>query len=348
MTMAKGVASDAVVIDREDVPEAGLASERPVETPDVRRSAAPSPLDLLVAAHGRGEACTLVTVLGIAGGAPRRRGAQMAVTVSGEVSGSLSGGCLDAAVIAEALVALRAQVSRRIRFGVDSPYMDLVLPCGSGLDLQFDGAIDPGVIRAISTTLHERRPVRLVWASSSTPPRLPGNEQGHADHESIVVPPRLRLLLAGASENLRALATLAQAAGIDTVACSTDAILLRDLAGIGCTVCLLSSEADWQDVRFDTFTAALTVFHEHEAEYRFLQSALASDAFVVGAMGSVRAQAQRVAALRDRGVIEPALARLRGPFGLIDRARDPNELAVSMLAELLLLWRTHAYPDASV
>lgn len=343
--MSQGVASDVMVIDREDDPQPGSTTDRTVSLPDVRRSTAPSPLDLLVAADARDEACALVTVLGIAGGAPRRRGAQMAVTASGEVCGSLSGGCLDAAVIAEAHAAWRSRISHRIRFGVDSPYMDLVLPCGSGLDLQFDGAIGADTIRAIATALQRRERLRLVWDAQSAPPRVVDAEQDSAQAESIVVPPRLRLLLAGASENLRALATLAQAAGIDTIACSTDAALLRDLAGAGCAGRLLANEADWQDVRFDACTAALTVFHEHEAEYRFLQSALASDAFLVGAMGSVRAQALRVAALRERGVPESALVRLRGPFGLIDRARDPHELAISMLAELMLVWRDHAYPD---
>ena len=94
------------------------------------------------------------------------------------------------------------------------------------------------------------------------------------------------------------------------------------------------------------FSAAITLFHEHEWEIPFLVQALASDAFFVGAMGSTRAQAQRLRQLGEAGVGEQDLTRLRGPIGLLPRARDPNELAVSILADVMQAYRQVAFDEA--
>lgn len=311
-----------------------------VAWPDTWRSSAPTPLHLLTAARQRGERCALVTVLGIAGGAPRRRGAQLAVTEHGEVAGSLSGGCLDAAVIAEAHAARAEGTSRRIRFGTDSPYVDVVLPCGSGLDLQFDGALPHHTLDKIVAAITTRTTVPLRWESATVPAALCNPEDA-----DVVVPPRMRLLIAGASENLRAVALLAAQASIEVLALTRDLSLHQDLSKAGVDVRDLPSATPWPPLPIDPWTAALTLFHEHESEVPFLCAALSSPAFVVGAMGSVRAHTQRLAQLRAAGVAEYALARLRGPFGLLSRTRDPNELAISMLAELWQHWRQLAFNE---
>lgn len=311
-----------------------------VAWPDTWRSPAPTPLHLLTAAHQRGERCALVTVLGIAGGAPRRRGAQLAVTERGEVAGSLSGGCLDAAVIAEAHAARVEGVSRRIRFGADSPYVDVVLPCGSGLDLQFDGALPNHTLDQIAAALNARTPVSLRWESTTIPGTLSTVEDA-----DIVVPPSMRLLIAGAGENLRAMALLAAQANIEVLGLTRDQGLRQALAAARIDVREPPVESQWPLLPIDAWTAALTLFHEHEQEVPFLRAALASPAFVVGAMGSVRAQTQRLELLRAAGVDPTSLARLRGPFGLLSRTRDPNELAISMLAELWQHWRQFAFNE---
>ncbi|MBK8286424.1 MAG: XdhC family protein [Ahniella sp.] len=318
------------------------------DLPLTRRSAVGSPIELLLTAAARGERCALVTVLGIEGGAPRRRGAQLAVTASGEVAGSLSGGCLDAAVIAEAQAVLAAARSRRIRFGLDSPYVDVVLPCGSGLDLQFDGAIDTHTLTVIAACVARRQVFTLAWSAPDRSPQCHAGADiltmGVTSGEAVVMHPNLRLVVAGASDNLRAMCRLAVTAGIDTVALATDRALLDELSGYGVDTVYLASDTQLPAVVFDAHTAALTLFHEHDAELVFLRAALAGPAFLVAAMGSVRAHAQRIERLRGLGVADLSLQRLRGPFGLLPRARDPQELAISMLAELFQVYREHCFP----
>jgi xanthine dehydrogenase accessory factor len=305
----------------------------------------PRPLDLLIRSHARGDACALVTLVGIHGAAPRRIGAQIAESVNGEVAGSFSGGCLDASVIEEAQRALTEGVSRRVRYGADSPYVDIVLPCGSGLDLQFDGAVPAATIAAIAHAIARRDAFDLRWRDATQPPECLA-PAATAEHETRVRHvPALRMVLAGAGDTLSAMCKQARAADIDVVALSPDRELLASLTAIGVEFHVLQAQHALPALNFDAYTAAITLFHDHDWELPFLQLALASDACLVGAMGSPRAQAQRLEQLQARGVPPTALMRLRSPLGLLPRARDPQELAVSILAEAMQTYRAHSYPE---
>jgi xanthine dehydrogenase accessory factor len=305
----------------------------------------PHPLDLLTACRARGEACALVTLVAIHGAAPRRIGAQMAVSAGGAVAGSFSGGCLDAAVIEEAQRAIADGVSRRMRYGTDSPYVDIVLPCGSGLDLQFDGALPAATVAAIAQACAQREVFDLRWRDAAQPPDCIAPATEENDALRIRRFPALRLLLAGAGETLLAMCRQARAADIDVVALSPDRDLQAPLDAIGATLHVLQAQHALPTLAFDAYTAAITLFHDHDWELPFLQRALASDACLVGAMGSPRAQAQRLEQLQTRGVSPSALVRLRSPLGLLPRARDPQELAVSMLAEAMQAYRERCYPE---
>lgn len=310
----------------------------------------PRPLELLIASARRDERCALVTLVGIHGAAPRRIGAQMAVTAHGEVAGSFSGGCLDWSVIEEAQRAIADGVSRRVRYGSDSPYVDIVLPCGSGLDLQFDGALPAATVEAIAQAIARREAFDLRWRDAAMPPdclppdRLPPAPTA-ADETRIRRLPALRMVLAGAGDTLLAMCRLARAAEIEVIALSPERELLPALETIGVPLHVLQAQHALPPLAFDAYTAAITLFHDHDWELPFLQRALASDACLVGAMGSPRAQAQRLEQLQARGVTAAAAARLRSPLGLLPRARDPQELAVSMLAEAMLAYRTYCHPE---
>ena len=89
----------------------------------------------LAAWSERGERCALVTLVGVDGNAPRAEGAQMAVSETGQWAGYISGGCLEQAIALEAVQAIKAGKPRLLRYGKGSPYFDIQLPCGSGLDV---------------------------------------------------------------------------------------------------------------------------------------------------------------------------------------------------------------------
>jgi xanthine dehydrogenase accessory factor len=307
----------------------------------------PRPLELLIAGAQRNEGCALITLVAIHGAAPRRIGAQMAVSAGGEIAGSFSGGCLDWSVIEEARRALDQGVSRRVRYGEDSPYVDIVLPCGSGLDLQFDGVVPATTIEAIAQAIAGREPFDLRWRAPALPPDClaPAATPAHAGEVRIRQWPALRMVLAGAGDTLLTMCRLARAADIDVIALSPDRELQAPLDALGVRLHVLQTQHALPPLAFDAWTAAITLFHDHDWELPFLQRALDSDACLVGAMGSPRAQAARLEQLAARGVAADALARLRSPLGLLPRARDPQELAVSILAEAMQAYRERCHPE---
>jgi xanthine dehydrogenase accessory factor len=286
--------------------------------------------------------CALVTVVGIHGRSPRRLGAQMAVSMNAVV-GSLSGGCLDGVVIDEARRVLAEHTHHRLRIGEDSPYIDIVMPCGSGLDLQIDGEWSEVTIASIDHSLNQRQSFYLNWKDATSAPTV--STIARSDELSILYKPRLRVIAAGASETLLAMCKVCHAADVEMIALTPDESITEQIAKLGVQLHALNSAEQLPPIPFDAYSAAITLFHDHDWELHYLTKALSSEAFFIGAMGSPAANEARAERLAEQ-VNADQLRRLRAPIGLVSRAREPYELAVSILAELMQSYRDHYYPEA--
>ena len=84
----------------------------------------------------RGERAAIATVVNVKRSAPRPPGAKMAVSSSGEVSGMVSGGCVEGAVVEVAEQVLAGAPPQLLHFGIaDSDAWDVGLPCGGEIDV---------------------------------------------------------------------------------------------------------------------------------------------------------------------------------------------------------------------
>ena len=84
----------------------------------------------------RGDRVALATVIDVKRSAPRPPGAKMAINDKGEVSGAVSGGCVEGAVVEVAEEVLRGGAPRLLHFGIaDSEAWDVGLPCGGEIDV---------------------------------------------------------------------------------------------------------------------------------------------------------------------------------------------------------------------
>ena len=291
-----------------------------------------------------GERVALISIVGIEGSGPRPLGAQMAVAASGEAVGYLSGGCLEAALIEEARRLIQARRNRTVRYGRGSPYLDIRLPCGSGLDVHFDTLVAPELIREAAARAERREPFRLVSDLAAHTSRLEAlAAAGHAPiaceriGDTFVRPylPAIRLLVAGTGPASAALAALARPAGIAAELISPEPALRAQAESLGIAAHALDRPALPASVATDAWTAAALIFHEHMWEVPLLQALLASPCFYVGAQGSLRVHKERMTALRAAGVAEDLARRLRAPIGLIPSAKSPLEIAVGVLAEVM-------------
>jgi len=87
----------------------------------------------------------------------------------------------------------------------------------------------------------------------------------------------------------------------------------------------------------DARTVICVLTHDPKFDVPLLEVALRTPAGYIGAMGSRRTHEDRLARLREAGLTEAELARLRSPIGLDLGARTPEETAVSIAAELIQL-----------
>lgn len=285
-------------------------------------------LGLLVAGAAQGIPGVLVSLTGITGASSRGVGTQMAVLADGRHAGSFSGGCIEAAVIAEAQAVLTAGCGRTVRFGSGSPYLDIRLPCGGGIDLVFTLHPDAAVLAQVLRELDARRPAALRVTENAV---LPDEGARSGGFLRTYAPP-LRLVALGHGEDLTALVRLAEAFGvvIEAFAPDTDRHAMES-GGIA----QLTSRTAFPGIAGDDWTAFVFLFHDHDWEEHLLPQALAQRGFYHGAVGSARTHRARVEGLRAAGVPEALLNALRGGIGLIPATRDPATLALSILSELV-------------
>jgi len=174
----------------------------------------------------------LVTLTDVTGSAARASGEHMAVAESGRSLGSFSGGCVEAAVIAEAQEVLAEGRARHVRYGDGSRYIDIRLPCGGGIDLLFTPAPDRRQIDRAIAVLQGREPVTLHLSLDGTIVAARSREGDrtlwHDTIFSVRHDPVLRLVIMGHGAEPAALLDIACAYGADATLLSPQASLVED------------------------------------------------------------------------------------------------------------------------
>lgn len=293
--------------DRLQTPVQALNTDKPKEI-----------LDFALAASAEGQVA-IATLVGIEGGAARALGALVAIAEDGRYCGFVSGGCVEAAVAAEALAAMEEGRDRTVIFGAGSPFLDIVLPCGGGITIAIHVVRDPDVLRITLSRLRSRTPTVLTYFASrqilahSTEPAI---RAGWQDDAFInVFRPDTRIVIFGQSNEASSVERLAASSGYDVV---------------------MGNVRDVNRTRkaIDAFTAVVLLYHDIDAEGDVLREALNSPAFYIGALGSRRTHERRIERLTGFGVARETLDRIKAPIGLFGPTRDSVSLAFSVLAEV--------------
>lgn len=314
----------------------------------------------------RGEQIALATVVGVKRSAPRPPGAKMAVNENGEISGGVSGGCVEGAVVEIADQVMRGADPRLLHFGIaDSEAWDVGLPCGGEIDVwvqeyapsRFDEIAGSGgraveVTAIEGTSLGAKLLVEADGARSGTlgAPELDDEAARIASdvmwaemserHGSLffdVVYPAPRLILFGAVDIAASLCTLARDTGwrpyvVDPRAQFATRERFPDAEEV---VAAWPEEAFAKIGGIDRATSIAVLTHDPKLDDAALLIALRSEARFVGAMGSRRAQETRRERLTAAGVTDEELARLAAPLGLDLGAMNRQETALSILAEVV-------------
>ncbi len=293
-----------------------------------------APVRALLAAP---EDAVLAIISAIEGPSYRPLGAMMTVLSNKDRVGSLSSGCIEADIALQACTAREGSMLRRIRYGRGSPFIDIQLPCGGGLEILLLPSPDRAALSELLRKHDAREPCTLLVnlddgaMSFGDSPRTVRRENAL----SIRVEPEILFYVFGKGPEASTFAALVQSAGYPNLLLSPDRETLEIGENSGCPIRHLTSAHYPADLDTDSRTAVTLFFHDHDWEPPILAEALQTSAFYIGAQGSLKAAEQRLAALGEMGIDPGSIERLRGPVGLVPSAKDARTLAVSVLAEIL-------------
>lgn len=271
----------------------------------------------------------LAVILGADGPSYRPAGATMVIGRDGKVAGSLSSGCVDGDIITHAQRVADEGRSRHLRYGAGSPFLDITLPCGGGLDILVAPAGDPAALHSFRRLIRERRR-GCAWIG----------DQGLSLHPcagsmELLVTPDPNFLVFGKGPEAIVFARMVAGAGYATTLVSPDEDTLAACPEPSIACLTYTGAASLEHVSADAYTAAALFFHDHDHEPQILRHLLAGPAFYIGAQGSRLAAETRRERLRRLAISEDAISLIKGPIGLIPSTRDARTLAVSVLCEVL-------------
>lgn len=299
--------------------------------------------------HLAGKGAALATVVETWGSAPRRVGSQLAISAEGEIEGSVSGGCVEGAVVVEAIDAIEDGMPRLLEYGIsDGDAFAVGLACGGTIRVLVEpigSAMPVQMLQDLINARAARTPCAYVVNAVSGARSVTSN--GHEkrfrmdrsgfedDGETFVAihNPPLRMIIVGAVHIAQALVPMARIAGYDPMLIDP-----RESFGSAARFPGETILNDWPDegVRafgLDARTALVLLTHDPKLDDPALAEAMRSDVFYIGALGSSRTHAKRVQRLLEQGFTEIEIARIHGPVGLDIGAASPAEIALSILSE---------------
>jgi xanthine dehydrogenase accessory factor len=309
--------------------------------------------------HRAGRGAALATVVETWGSAPRPAGSQLVISGAGDIMGSVSGGCVEGAVVVEALEAMADGRPRLLTYGVsDNEAFAVGLACGGTIRVLVDPvaetALAPALLGDLVTARAAGQPVAMVarldgpvralvgqGADAAVDARLQSDRSGmEEDGRFIAVHnPPLRLIVVGAVHIAQPLMTIARACGYAPVLIDP-----RESFGASARFPGETILHDWPDEALaslapDTRTAIVTLTHDPKLDDPAIMAALGMPVFYIGCLGSPRTHAKRLERLRAAGIAEDRIARIHAPVGLAIGAKSPAEIAVSIMAQITQVLR---------
>ena len=306
--------------------------------------------------HGE-QASALATVLETWGSAPRPVGSQLAVRSDGNFEGSVSGGCVEGAVIEAAVESMQTGIPKLMEFGVaDEDAFSVGLACGGRMRVLVDpvglgdGLPMPMLERmvecdcaheavALLTNVEtwERRlsDGRGGFLHSEVADRMRSDRSGfEGDWFVKIQNPPLRMMIVGGAHIAQPLVLMAKQAGYDVTLIDP-----RESFGSEARFPGVRVINEWPDEAIaseapDARTAVVTLTHDPKIDDPAIIETLRSDAFYLGCLGSARTHQKRIERLAGEGMAAEAASRIHAPVGLDIGARSPPEIAIAIMAEV--------------
>jgi xanthine dehydrogenase accessory factor len=286
----------------------------------------------------------IVTVTKTWGSSPRPVGSWLAIRDDGQVSGSVSGGCVEDDLI------------RRVQdeiFSKDLPEMVIYgvsqdeaarfgLPCGGTLKLLVEPKPELAVLKQILQLSSNHQIVRrtLDLSNGLSQVEKTSNEDVFFCDDRFMKTtygPRWRMVIIGAGHLSICTADLALAADFEVIIIDPREEYFEGVQNHQIQLIKGMPDDVLQELNVDSHTAVVALSHDPKLDDMALMEALKSPAFYVGALGSRLNTKKRKERLLQLDVSKEDVDRLYGPIGLYIGAQNPPEIAISILAEIISL-----------
>lgn len=313
--------------------------------------------------EGRGVA--IATVLAAIGSSPRPVGSQMAVNDREEFHGSVSGGCIESAVLSEAQFVIRNNQAQRASIGIDSQLAwDYALACGGAIELYIEPVESwRDILVRLSQSIALQHPCCLITDLSTGTknlycPELPNqqgawNEDLRSACDQVIASGQSRLaaienvdfflhgflpppevIIGGAVHIAQPLVQMAQLLGYRCSIIDPRSAYATAERFPKANLIVGHPREALKKIPLHTGSAVVALSHSPQLDDPLLAHALEAKAGYIGALGSRRTHAERIRRLLKAGFSNDQLRRIHGPIGLDIGSKTPAEIALSIMAEI--------------
>ncbi len=300
-----------------------------------------------------GKGAAIATVIETWGSAPRPIGSMLTISSDAEFVGSVSGGCVEGAVVVEAIEALENGKPRILEYGISSDEAFQVgLACGGTIRILVEPVgvgqgPEVSLLQELATRRAARLPATYLVNIKDWSRRIVTDDPDFKERYRIgksgfdgdvfigIHNPPLRMFVIGAVHIAQPLMQMARMAGYDAV--------LIDPRESFASEARFPDERilrEWPDAALnaeglDARCAVITLAHDPKLDDPAIKTALASEAFYVGCLGSRRTHGKRIERLLEAGISNADIAKIHAPVGVDIGSVSPAEIAISIMAEVI-------------
>jgi xanthine dehydrogenase accessory factor len=274
----------------------------------------------------------------------------MACTMDGELVGSISGGCIEEDFLEQLRDgSLKAQYDKEskpfiVKYGVTiEEQARLKLPCGGQLHVLLE-YIDSSeqtceVFQRLAGDLknHSKVSRRVDLTNGAI------SAEAQSSEDAVVIDgtqmthslsPMYRLLILGAGDVAKFVAEMAIALEYDVMLCDPRPNYLDNWAVPGVETTAQLPDDVVRERFSNPYSGIIALAHDPRVDDMALMEALKTNAFYIGAMGSVKTSAARRERLPELGLSSDEIERLHAPIGFQINSKTPAEIAISVMAEI--------------
>lgn len=302
--------------------------------------------------HVSGIGAAVATVIRTWGSAPRPVGSQLAVSGEGDIVGSVSGGCVEGAVIIEALNTLKTGRNVILEYGVsDEDAFAVGLACGGNIQILVEPVgfgLSETIVAELVCRCQRKEPVaysidiksgvnKVITLDINDGKKNVGTHtSGFYGAEFLVIYEKpLRMAVIGGVHIAQPLVSIARMSGFAVMVIDPRSTFLNAIRFPNVELSNLWPDDALKAFKPDSRTAIITLSHDPKIDDLGLIEALNSNCFYIGCLGSKKTHSKRLDRLSKIINSDVCLSRLHGPIGLNIQSRTPTEIAVSIMAEVI-------------